>query len=101
MDLIPGFVCFFVGLFSELDYGIFAGIGVHLAIVLYRIARPRVLVEVKAVRQMENSKYILVTPDQAIIFPSATYVRTLISKTGERQVVRKYFRRSVKYFSAG
>ena len=50
MDLIPGFVCFFVGLFSELDYGIFAGIGVHLAIVLYRIARPRVLVEVKAVK---------------------------------------------------
>merc|ERR1719347_2266681 len=47
IDLIPGFVCFFVGLFSELDYGIFAGMGLHIAIVLYQISRPKVVVEVR------------------------------------------------------
>ena len=84
IDLIPGFVCFFVGLFSELDYGIFAGVGLHLAIVLYQIARPSVSVELKEVGR--DSKYLLVCPDQAIIFPSATFIRTLISKAGEKQV---------------
>ena len=84
IDLIPGFVCFFVGLFSELDYGIFVGVGLHIAIVLYQIARPSVSVELKEVGR--DSRYLLVCPDQAIIFPSATFIRTLISKAGEKQV---------------
>ena len=83
IDLIPGFVCFFVGLFSELDYGIFAGMGLHIAIVLYQIARPKVKVEVVT---LASTKCIMVVPDQAIIFPSATYIRSLISKVGEKQV---------------
>ena len=85
LDLIPGFICFFVGLFSELDYGIFAGTGVHLAIVLYNIARPKVVVEVE---RLENTgtQYIMVKPDQAIIFPSATFIRSLITKVGLKQV---------------
>ena len=73
IDLIPGFVCFFVGLFSELDYGIFVGVGLHIAIVLYQIARPRVSVEMKVVGR--DSKYLLVCPNQAISFPSATLVK--------------------------
>jgi len=84
IDLLPGFVCFFVGLFSELDYGIFAGMGLHIAIVLYQIARPKVKVEVMTLTST-GTKYIMVSPDQAIIFPSATYIRSLISKAGEKQ----------------
>ena len=53
-------------------------------IVLYQIARPSVSVELKEVGR--DSKYLLVCPDQAIIFPSATFIRTLISKAGEKQV---------------
>ena len=49
IDLLPGFVCFIVGLFHELEMGIFSGIGVHLMIVLYHTARPGVTVEVKQV----------------------------------------------------
>ena len=63
LDLIPGFICFFVGLFSELDYGIFAGMGVHLAMVLYQIARPKVEVEVK-VLDRTGTDYIFISPDQ-------------------------------------
>jgi len=84
LDLIPGFICFFVGLFSELDYGIFAGMGVHLAMVLYQIARPKVEVEVKTLDRT-GADYILISPDQGIIFPSATHIRTLISKVGIKQ----------------
>ena len=49
IDLLPGFVCFFVGLLYELEYGIFTGVGTHLLIVLYNSARPRVRVEIKQV----------------------------------------------------
>ena len=46
---MPGFVCFFVGLLYELEYGIFTVVGTHLLIVLYNSARPRVRVEIKQV----------------------------------------------------
>jgi len=83
IDLLPGFVCFFVGLFSELDYGIFAGVGLHVAIVLYQISRPKVVVEVRQT-STTNTAYLYISPDQAVIFPSATFIRAVISKAGER-----------------
>ena len=46
-DLLPGFVCFIVGLFYKLEMGIFSGIGIHILIVLYHIARPGVSVEIR------------------------------------------------------
>jgi len=82
LDLLPGFVCFFVGLFSELDYGIFAGVGLHVAIVLYQISRPKVEVEVR--ETLDTTQYLYICPDQAIIFPSVTFIRAMISKAGER-----------------
>ena len=53
IDLLPGFVCFFVGLLYELEMGIFTGVGTHLVIVLYNSARPRVRVDIKQV-MIEN-----------------------------------------------
>ena len=47
--MLPGFVCFFVGLLYELEMGIFTGVGTHLVIVLYNSARPRVRVDIKQV----------------------------------------------------
>ena len=58
-DLIPGFVCFLVGLFYELEMGIFFGIGIHLVIVLYHIARPGVIVQIKQVSKQDIDNRIL------------------------------------------
>ena len=83
IDLLPGFVCFFVGLFSELTSGIFAGVGLHLILVLYQISRPKVVVEVRQTAAT-NTPYLYICPDQAVIFPSASFTRAVISKAGER-----------------
>ena len=83
IDLLPGFVCFFVGLFSELTSGIFAGVGLHLILVLYQISRPQVVVEVRQTAAT-NTPYLYICPDQAVIFPSASFTRAVISKAGER-----------------
>ena len=72
-----------MGLFSELTSGIFAGVGLHLAILLYQISRPKVVVEVRQTSNT-NTAYLYISPDQAVIFPSATFIRTVISKAGER-----------------
>jgi len=84
LDLVPGIVCFIVGIFYELDKGIFAGVGVHLLIVLYSIARPTVMVEVRQVSST-GQQYLYISPDQGVIFPSVSYLRTLISKAGVSQ----------------
>ena len=66
--MLPGFVCFFVGLLYELEMGIFTGVGTHLVIVLYNSARPRVRVDIKQVtissdftRKMRNYLCLLRT----------------------------------------
>ena len=54
-----------------------------MAIVLYQISRPKVVVEVRETLT-SRSQYLYIAPDQAIIFPSATFIRAVISKAGER-----------------
>ena len=58
IDLLPGFVCFFVGLLYELEMGIFTGVGTHLIIVLYNSARPRVRVDIKQVMIIKRKAVI-------------------------------------------
>lgn len=84
IDLLPGFVCFIVGLFYELEMGIFSGIGVHLMIVLYHTARPGVTVEVKQVPGARQH-FLSIRPDQGIVFPSVSYIRNLINKAAVKQ----------------
>ena len=51
-----------------------------MAIVLYQISRPKVVVEVRNTK----TPYLYIAPDQAVIFPAATFIRAVISKAGER-----------------
>ena len=93
--------------------------GVHIVIVLYYTARPKVEVEIRQVGSMQNHlfsykvyffiffltrtmyiyrgvtqvcghQYVSVTPDQAIVFPSVSFIRNL---------VRKHWNCSSLYFS--
>jgi len=84
LDLLPGIVCFLVGLLFELEMGIFSGIGTHLVIVLYHTARPGVVVAVKQVPGARQH-YLSIRPDQGIVFPSVSYIRNLISKAAIKQ----------------
>jgi len=81
LDLVPGFVSFLVGLFYELEMGIFFGMGVHIIIVLYSTARPKVEVEI---RQVAGEEYLRVAPDQGIVFPSVSFIRNLVNKAGSK-----------------
>lgn len=84
IDLVPGLLTFVIGVFYELEMGIFIGMGVHIVIVLYYTARPGVLVEIKQ-EPYTSQHYLHVTPDQGITFPSVSYIRNLVSKAGLKQ----------------
>lgn len=75
VDLIPMVVTFVAGLAIGLDYGMLIGIGVNLMFILYNAARPKV--QVRSLN-IESQNILLVTPEQALMFPAAEYIRDTV-----------------------
>ncbi|KAH9499569.1 hypothetical protein Btru_074152 [Bulinus truncatus] len=67
LDVIPYFVTFISTLLIGIQWGIFVGMGVSLAILLYPIARPKVLFTTV-------QGFMIVTPTQGLNFPGAEYL---------------------------
>lgn len=87
-----------------LEIGILIAIGVNLLFILYHSARPKVSLETIEVRFLhlipydlnynlsfslhpqtsEGIKFLKLTPDRCLIFPSVEFVRNLILKSGAK-----------------
>ncbi|XP_053698359.1 sodium-independent sulfate anion transporter-like [Sabethes cyaneus] len=79
-DLIPGIAAFIACLALPIEYGILVGIGLNILFILYHAARPKIHMD-----QMITPcgiKYLMLTPDRSLIFPSSDFVRNLINKHG-------------------
>ncbi|XP_039947478.1 sodium-independent sulfate anion transporter-like [Bactrocera tryoni] len=81
-DLIPYFVAFIACLVMPLELGILAAIGVNLMFILYHSARPKVRLE--TLETQEGLKFLKLTPDRCLIFPSVEFVRNLVLKFGNK-----------------
>ncbi|XP_023344261.1 sodium-independent sulfate anion transporter [Eurytemora carolleeae] len=84
IDLLPAFVCFFVCVLYELEFGILAGVVVQMLFLIYAAARPKIAVNMRKIEGVDQ-EYLYICPDQGIIFPSVTYVRNLINKAALKQ----------------
>ncbi|KAJ3645330.1 hypothetical protein Zmor_022996 [Zophobas morio] len=84
-DLIPGLTTFVVCLTWSLQYGILMGVGVDLLSIMYHAARPKIYMQ--QTKSSKGTKYLLVTPDRWIIFPSVYYVKNLVTKWSVRHGV--------------
>uniref|UniRef100_A0A336L6S7 CSON004155 protein n=1 Tax=Culicoides sonorensis TaxID=179676 RepID=A0A336L6S7_CULSO len=82
-DLVPGLGTFICCLALPLEIGILVGVGINMAFILYHAARPKITVEIQ--KTQNNVEYLLITPDRAFIFPSADYVRNLVTKQSMKQ----------------
>ncbi|GAB0097649.1 sodium-independent sulfate anion transporter [Sergentomyia squamirostris] len=80
-DLLPGLATFIACLALPLEYGILIGIGINVIFILYHSARPKITIELCATTGVSN-KYLMITPDRCLIFPSTEYVRHLVNKQG-------------------
>lgn len=77
-DLIPGVFTFVACLFLPLEIGVLLGIGLNLMSILYHAARPKISIQEYKTRS--GFKYLRLTPDRCLVFPSADYVRNLVTK---------------------
>lgn len=85
-DLIPGLAAFIACLVLPLEIGILVGIGINVFFILYHASRPKIHME-RLITPSKGIKYLLLTPDRCLIFPSVDYVRNLINKQGLRAQV--------------
>jgi len=69
LDLIPLFVTFIGSLTVGIEYGILMGIGIHILILMYPIARPKIKYTVQR-------GFVIVTPLQGLSFPGAEHVES-------------------------
>ncbi|XP_004521359.1 sodium-independent sulfate anion transporter [Ceratitis capitata] len=81
-DLIPYFVAFIACLVMPLELGILSAIGVNLLFILYHSARPKVRLE--TLETKDGLKFLKLTPDRCLIFPSVEFVRNIVLKFGNK-----------------
>ncbi|KAL9898449.1 sodium-independent sulfate anion transporter [Glossina fuscipes fuscipes] len=84
-DLIPGLATFVACLVLPLQLGILVGIGINILFILYHAARPRLRVE--TLSTSNDIKYLMLTPDRCLIFPSVEFVRNVITKQGRKSTL--------------
>ncbi|XP_067617110.1 sodium-independent sulfate anion transporter [Eurosta solidaginis] len=84
-DLIPGVGAFVACLILPLQVGILVGVGINIIFILYSAARPKLTVETMSTSN--GIKYLMLTPDRCLIFPSVEFVRSVINKQGRKSTL--------------
>lgn len=77
IDAIPIITTLLTCLFIGLEEGILIGVGVNLILLLYSTSRPTVTIERLTI---EGYNLLLITPNQSLIFSSAEFFRSKVSK---------------------
>lgn len=81
LDLIPFTATFLVALFFGVEYGIIAGVAVHIIFVLYPVARPKFNMR----REEIDGEYLyVIVPSVEMQFPVADYFRDRVLKDCQR-----------------
>ncbi|GAU94763.1 hypothetical protein RvY_06482 [Ramazzottius varieornatus] len=93
MELLPLLVTIVVSFVTSVDYGILVGVGVSFLVLLYPIARPRIIAEChqttyespihvdSTITARKRTTTITVTPQGAIYFPSAEFLKDFFQNT--------------------
>ncbi|KAK7065718.1 hypothetical protein SK128_028314, partial [Halocaridina rubra] len=84
LDFIPLWFSFITCLFWKLEYGILIGVAANICVLLYRIARTKVDVNIIMKQDGDELAYVVVEPQDGLLFPSVDHVRAQITKAGLR-----------------
>lgn len=82
-DLVSGLSTFVACLFFPLEIGVLFGIGLNITSILYHAARPKI--SIQECKTRSGHKYLMLTPDRCLVFPSADYVHNLVTKHSLRR----------------
>ncbi|XP_060654576.1 sodium-independent sulfate anion transporter-like [Drosophila nasuta] len=81
-DLVPGILAFITCLVLPLEIGILVAIAANQLFILYHSARPKVTLEQLETEQ--GIRFVKITPDRCLIFPSVEFVRNMVLKSGSK-----------------
>ncbi|CAD6993025.1 unnamed protein product [Ceratitis capitata] len=84
-DLIPGLGAFIACIVLPVQIGILVGIAINIAFILYSAARPKLRIE--TLEASNGIKYLMLTPDRCLIFPSVEFVRNVINKHSRKSTL--------------
>ncbi|XP_011204094.2 sodium-independent sulfate anion transporter [Bactrocera dorsalis] len=84
-DLIPGLGAFFACIVLPIQIGILVGMTINVIFILYSAARPKLRIE--TLEASNGIKYLMLTPDRCLIFPSVEFVRNVINKHGRKSTL--------------
>lgn len=82
---MPGILAFVTCLVLPLEIGIMVAIGVNLLFILYYTARPKVTLE--QLETQQGIRFVKITPDRCLIFPSVEFVRNMVLKLGSKSTL--------------
>lgn len=82
---MPGLLAFVLCLILPLEVGILAAIGANQLFILYHSARPKITLEQLETEQ--GVRFIKITPDRCLIFPSVEFVRNMVLKSGSKSTL--------------
>ncbi|KAJ3624013.1 hypothetical protein MTP99_017671 [Tenebrio molitor] len=85
IDVIPALATFVACLAVSLQTGILIGLLIDFMFILYHAARPKI--SLKKLTSREGTEYLMLTPDRCLMFPSAVYVRNLVTKYSIQQQI--------------
>lgn len=78
-ELLPGAITFILSLWMGVEIGLLAGVVTDLAFLVYRTARPTLIVE--RVSSLSGGNYLLIRPRHSLLyFPAIEYVRNGVAK---------------------
>jgi len=78
VDLLPFIATFLAGVFWGLEYGIGIGTAISLGMILFKAARPKVVVQSRKLPE-STQEYIYVYPDHGLTYPAAEHVRAVVT----------------------
>lgn len=76
-DIVPSLGTFLFSLWLGLEFGILVGIGINILFTLYNTSRPKISYKLEKVGEHD---ILVITPNQNLIYSSAEYFRSSISK---------------------
>ncbi|XP_076324006.1 sodium-independent sulfate anion transporter-like [Tachypleus tridentatus] len=78
-DLLPWASTFITSFILGLEYGIMLGVGISVVMLLFGIASPNIKTQLQ--RKPGGDCRLVVKPDRNVLFPSAEYIKSKITKT--------------------
>ncbi len=80
-------VTLLLGLFYKVEAGMLAGTFVHLGMLIFRASKPRLSVRDCQV-EGDGAKYLLLTPDRGLFFPSVEDIRDAMNEASSARKER-------------